>query len=103
VDVIWRAVLTHDDSALANINLAAGPVWLHVYRSATGIEVKQIAEWQWRVATALFLGRPLHDALAEAPNKEAHVWLASLLAAGCFTEACTSNQACGSTTGSQVT
>ncbi|MDH6149457.1 hypothetical protein OKW46_003382 [Paraburkholderia sp. WSM4179] len=103
VDAIWRAVLTRDDGALADINLASGPVWLHVYRSTTGAEVRQIAEWQWRFATALFAGRPLHGALAGAPNREVHVWLASLLASGCFTEVRMSNQACGPTIGSQAT
>ncbi|RKE25217.1 putative DNA-binding protein [Paraburkholderia sp. BL23I1N1] len=103
VDVIWRAVLTRDDGALAAIRLSAGPVWLHVFRSTAGVEVRQIAEWQWRFATALFAGCPLQDVLPEAPHGEAHRWLASLLASGCFIDVCTSNDACGPTTGSQFT
>lgn len=87
VDAIWRAVLTHDDKALAGIRLDASPVWLHIYRRAVGVEVRQIADWQWRITTALFAGHPLHDALAEAPDRDAHVWLASLLASGCFVDA----------------
>ena len=103
VDAIWRAVLTHDDRALADINPAAGPVWLHVCRNATGLTVRQIAEWQWRLTAALFAGCPVHDVLAKEPNREAHVWLASLLASGCFTDVFISNQACGPTAGSQFT
>lgn len=103
VDATWRAVLTQDDSALADINRAACPVWLHVYRTATGLELRRIAEWQWRLTTALFAGCPLQDALADAVDREAHVWLASLLASGCFTNVCISNRACGPTAGSQLT
>jgi hypothetical protein len=103
VDAIWHAVLAHDDGALADINPAAGPVWLHVYRSATGLEVRRIDEWQWRLTAALFAGRSLHDALAEAPHEEAHRWLASLLVSGCFSDACASIQACGPTVGSELT
>ncbi|SIT45710.1 conserved hypothetical protein [Paraburkholderia ribeironis] len=103
VDAIWRAVLTVDDRALADIDLTAGPVWLHIHRSATGVAVKSIAEWQWRFATTLFAGCPLHDALAEAQDTDVHIWLASLLASGCFTDACISNQECGPATGSHLT
>lgn len=96
VNAIWRAVLTHDDKALAGIRLDAAPVWLHVYRSAAGVEVRQIAEWQWRFTTALIAGHPLHDALAEASDRDVHVWLASLLASGCFVDAGTFGPATGS-------
>ncbi|MBC8745362.1 MULTISPECIES: HvfC/BufC N-terminal domain-containing protein [Paraburkholderia] len=102
VDEIWRAVLTHDDSTLTNIRLDAAPVWLHVYRSAVGVQVRQIAEWQWRFTTALVAGHALHEALAEAPDSDAHVWLASLLASGCFVDVCTADPACGPTTGSPL-
>ncbi|WP_454743620.1 HvfC/BufC family peptide modification chaperone [Cupriavidus necator] len=86
VDAIWRAVLHHDDNAMAAIDLSAGPVWLWVRRSASGVEIDRFAEYQWRFTAALMDGRPLHAALKEAPSAEAHVWLATLLAAGCFTE-----------------
>lgn len=96
VDAIWRAVLTHDDRALADIRLDAERVWLHVYRGAAGVEVRRIAEWQWRITTALFAGHPLHDALAEASDRDAYVWLASLLASGCFVDAGTFGPTAGS-------
>lgn len=102
VDAIWRAVLTHDDSALADINLATGPVWLHVYRDATGLQVRQIAKWQWRLTTALFAGHSLDDVLTGAPHRELHLWLASLFASGCFIDVCLPNQACTPTTGKQL-
>ncbi|WP_432258058.1 HvfC/BufC family peptide modification chaperone [Cupriavidus sp. TMH.W2] len=84
VDAIWSAVLTRDDSALASINLAAGPVSLYVCRCTSGVDIKRIGAWQWSFTTALLEGRPLSDALVQAPPDEAPVWLASLLASGCF-------------------
>ncbi|MGY2492860.1 HvfC/BufC family peptide modification chaperone [Cupriavidus sp. CP313] len=84
VDAIWNAVLTRDDSALASINLAAGPVSMYVCRSASGVDIERIGAWQWSFTTALLEGRPLNEALVEAPADEAPVWLASLLASGCF-------------------
>jgi hypothetical protein len=86
VDVIWQAVLHHDDGALAQINLVSDPVSLMIRRSASGIDVKRVAQWQWQFAATLLAGHPLDAAFVEAADVEAHVWLASLLASGCFTD-----------------
>ncbi|QRQ85876.1 HvfC/BufC N-terminal domain-containing protein [Cupriavidus oxalaticus] len=86
VDAIWRAVLNHDDDAMAAIDLNAGPVWLWVRRSASGVAIDRSTESQWRFTAALFDGRALHTALDEAPSAHAHTWLATLLAGGCFAE-----------------
>ncbi len=85
VDAIWRAVLTGDDGALEAVELADGPVSLYVSRSASGVIVTRISEWQLSFTAALLAGRPLHEALANAPDADAPGWLASLLAFGCFT------------------
>ncbi|WP_454753969.1 HvfC/BufC N-terminal domain-containing protein [Cupriavidus necator] len=85
IDAIWRAVLSRDEGAMEAIDLSAGPVWLLVHRTPSGVEVDRLSAWQWRFAAALFAGRPLHAALQEAPSSETHAWLATLLASGCFT------------------
>ncbi|GCB05280.1 DNA-binding domain-containing protein [Ralstonia sp. SET104] len=84
VDTIWRAVLNRDDGALGALDLAEGPVWLRVLRTPVGVDVGRLEEPQWRFATALFAGRPLHAALEDAASSEAQAWLGGLLADGCF-------------------
>lgn len=102
VDAIWRAVLTGDDSVLAGIDLATDPVWLYVRRTVSGVDVERIAEWQWRFTAALLSGCPLHLALVEAPDADADVWLASLLASGCFADINLPGPICNSPTGGLI-
>ncbi|SOF01860.1 hypothetical protein SAMN05446635_9978 [Burkholderia sp. OK233] len=102
VDAIWHAVLTRDDSAMADINLTADPVRVYVHRGASGVDVDRMAEGQCRFMAALLAGRPLHDALADAPDAQAPVWLASLFASECFVDVCLSNQASSRTIERQV-
>jgi len=83
-DAIWRAVLDEDDAALASIDLASGPVWLLVHRAETGVEVSRFTEGAWWFSAALFAGRPLHEAVAEARCTDSHAVLAEHLAAGRF-------------------
>lgn len=85
VDAIWRAVLDHDDAALAAIDPTTGPVWLRIQRTPLGPAAERLSEAQWRFACALFAGQALSAALEEAGSPEAHVWLATLLADGSFT------------------
>lgn len=103
VDAIWHAVLSRDDSALADINLATDPVWLYIHRGPSGIEVNRMAEGQCRFTAALLAGHSLHDALVDLPDAETSVWLAYLLASGCFVDVCLSNQTSSQTIGRQVT
>lgn len=103
VDAIWHAVLTRDDCALADINLAANPVWLYIHRGSSGVEVNRMAEGQCRFTAALLAGRPLQDALVGVPDAETSVWLAYLLASGCFVDICLSNEASSQTIGRQAT
>lgn len=103
VDAIWHAVLSRDDSALANINLAADPVWLYIHRAPSGVEMNRMAEGQCRFTAALLAGRPLHDALADVPDAETSVWLAHLLASGCFVGISLSNEASSQAIARQVT
>lgn len=103
VDGIWHAVLSRDDSALADINMAADPVWLYIHRGLSGVEVNRMAEGQREFTAALLAGRPLHEALADMPDAEAPAWLASLLASGCFVDISLSSEASGQTIERQVT
>lgn len=100
VDAIWSTVLTRDDRSLASISLTAGPVFLYVSRSASGVDIKRIGEWQWSFTTALLEGHSLSDALVEVPGDEAPVWLASLLASACFADVCLCGRPCNPATGS---
>lgn len=85
-DTIWRAVLDENDTALASIDLASGPVWLLVHRAETGVDVSRLSEGAWRFTAALFAGHPLHRALEEARCADAQALLAEHLAAGRFVE-----------------
>lgn len=85
-DTIWHAVLERDDSAMAAIDLADGPVWLLVHRTESGINIVRLSECQWRCTAALFSRWPLHAALEAAPCTDAHALLAAHLTRGCFTD-----------------
>lgn len=62
-DAIWRATLIGDDDALAAIDPDAGPRWLLVERSPSGIEVTALSEEAWRFTRDLCTGHSLQDAL----------------------------------------
>ncbi len=81
-DAIWLAVLGQDDAALAAIDLAAGPVWLIVQRSASGVDVTRSDERAWRFAAELLAGQPLGVALDAADGVDATSLLADHLKAG---------------------
>ncbi|MBS0340148.1 MAG: putative DNA-binding domain-containing protein [Proteobacteria bacterium] len=84
IDAIWRAVLQRDDTAMAAIDLADGPVDLLVRRRVDEIEVLRLVEPEWRFALALVDGQPLGAALGAQPNSQAPEWLARHLAEGNF-------------------
>ena len=86
VDAIWRAVLTHDDAALAAIDLSGGAVRLLVERRTGEVEVVQLDERRWKFAEALFAGHSLSAALAVADHPDATTWLAAHLASGHFSD-----------------
>lgn len=84
VDMIWRAVLDRVDTALAAIDLTAGPVWLLIERRVGNVSVNRIDQAAWRLATELFAGNPVECALAAAPAAAAATLIAGHLAAGRF-------------------
>jgi hypothetical protein len=84
VDLIWRAVLAHDDRALGAIDVASGPVRLMIERRATGIEITRMDEHAWSFASALVAGVRLGEALEHATGIDAPALLARHLAAGRF-------------------
>lgn len=86
VDEIWRAVLDSDDQALAALDLAAGPVFLLVERSETGIEVTRTQRPAWNFLAALCRGEPLSSAVDFAADLNAPNLLAEHLAAGRFSD-----------------
>ncbi|RJG00504.1 DNA-binding domain-containing protein [Noviherbaspirillum sedimenti] len=87
VDSIWRAVLERDESAMAAIDLADGPVWLLICRSENSVDVDRLSEGQWRLTSSIFSGMPLQQALDETPCNDAYDLLAAHLARGCFADA----------------
>ncbi|WP_034301995.1 DUF2063 domain-containing protein [Herbaspirillum sp. RV1423] len=85
-DAIWHAVLERDDSAMAAIDLADGPVWLLIQRAQSSVAVVRLSKCQWRFTALLFSGQPLHAALEDAPCADAQAVLAAHLTRGCFTD-----------------
>jgi Putative DNA-binding domain len=83
-DLIWRAVLDEDDSALSAVDPDAGPVWLLVQRLPAGIDVRRMNERAWRFTSALCAGMPLAAAFDVARDLETSALLADHLAAGLF-------------------
>jgi hypothetical protein len=79
-DVIWRGVLSGDDTGLAAVDLNAGPVHLLVERGATGVEVLRLDETAWNLAASLCEGRSVEASLAAVPDSRANVLLAEHLA-----------------------
>ncbi len=84
VDTVWQAVLEQDDTSLAAIDLAAGPVCLMVQRLEGGVAVHRLAEPAWRFAARLCGGTALHVALEGSPGFDAGALLADHLASGRF-------------------
>jgi len=84
VDAVWRAVLAEDDSALAQIDLKAGPVWLLVERLDTSVDVTRTSEPAWRFLFALCTPRPLEAAIKAAGSIDVCAALAEHLVAGRF-------------------
>jgi hypothetical protein len=66
VDEIWRAVLQQDDSAMAAIDLASGPVHLIIERKAGTAHVERMPVHEWLFANALLQGRELGAVLERA-------------------------------------
>jgi len=81
VDTIWRAVLQHDDAAMAAIDLQE-PVYLLVERRVDELDVMRLDEGAWHFAAALLGGQPLGVALGLAHGVDAPALLAHHLLAG---------------------
>ena len=83
-DTIWRAVLEQDDATLGALDLSDAPVRLLIQRLSTGVDVKRVSEPEWRFASALCTGQPLHEAIDRAADFDVTTALAEHLAAGRF-------------------
>lgn len=84
-DAIWRAVLDGDDTAMAALDLGAGPVRLLIQRGPDGIAVIRCEVAAWRFARDLFASHPLDTAFGGIGETEATILLAEHLATGRFT------------------
>lgn len=81
IDAIWRAVLQHDDAAMAAIDLHE-PVCLLVGRLADELDVQRLDEGAWNFSAALLSGQPLGAALGISHGVDASALLAQHLLAG---------------------
>jgi hypothetical protein len=68
-DLIWRAVLTRDEAAMAAMDLNAGPAWLLVERSGAEVAVRRLAPWAGPFTQRLCAGEPLYRALEQMPSE----------------------------------
>ena len=88
-DDIWRAVLDADDVAMARIDLNSGPVHLLIERDHSGVQVRRLAPWAWKLTQSLAAGRSLQAAIADSPVPKAaslNTLLAEHLSSGRFVE-----------------
>lgn len=83
-DLIWRAVLSGDNDALAAIDVSAGPVHLLIERGQSGIAVHRIDPDSWQFGSRLAAGETLGEMIAATPAIDATSALAAHLAAGRF-------------------
>lgn len=81
-DLIWRAVLDQDETAMAAIDLRAGPLWLLIERAGQPVRVQRLGEAAAHFTQRLFAGEPLHAALEPAAAEAQHAALAEHLACG---------------------
>ena len=66
-DEIWRAVIDQDESAMAAIDLASGPVHLLIERDSEQlVQVLRLRPRAWRLTERLCAGLPLYAALEAA-------------------------------------
>ncbi|MFI4868946.1 MAG: putative DNA-binding domain-containing protein [Steroidobacterales bacterium] len=85
-DAIWRAVLDQNDTAMAGIDLAGGPVQLLIERDAAGVQVRRLNMAAWDFIAQLCAGRPLQAVLDDGAAGEIDAWLAEHLSLGRFTD-----------------
>src|SRR5437764_1308270 len=67
-DHIADAVLAGDDAAIAQVNLASGPVHLVVHRGMHGVEAQRLAPESYRFVARLCSGEALGRLLDDAPE-----------------------------------
>lgn len=83
-DVIWRAVLDHDDDTLAAIDLHDGGVALLVERGPAGVVVSRLEPSAWHFLSDLCSGEALQVALNRATDIDPGLELAEHFAVGRF-------------------
>jgi hypothetical protein len=84
VDAIWRAIMAADETTLASLDLASGPVHLLVERQFGGIQVIRLGQDEWRFLADLCTGRTMQAALDAAGDFDICAALAAHFAHGRF-------------------
>jgi hypothetical protein len=80
-DEIADTVLAADEAAMAEVDLAGGPVRLVVHRGPEGLQTERLGERAFAFLALLFAGEPL-ERLAAAAEEDAPMLLAQQLAKG---------------------
>ena len=86
VELLWRAVLDDDDTALENFDFNAGRRWLLVSRTKAHVEIAALPEAEWHFAKALAEGKSLERALNDAKPDDPVALLGAYFAGGHFTD-----------------
>ncbi|MDR3514825.1 MAG: DNA-binding domain-containing protein [Azospirillaceae bacterium] len=85
IEILWRAVLDHDDATLRSLALPGNRRGLLVYRATAGVTINALDPAQTDFAARLCGGQPLRTILDDATPAALLTLFAELLAAGCFT------------------
>jgi hypothetical protein len=81
-DVIWRAIVDGNDSALAEIDIDAGPVWLLIERGKIGVRVERMQRPAWMLARQLFSRTAIASVIGASDSLDVAFEIAGHLAAG---------------------
>jgi hypothetical protein len=80
-DLIWRAVLEQDETAMAQLQLASGPVLLLIERDEEDlVRVQRVSAPEWQLLARLCAGESVQSALAYGLERSAAEDWTSLLA-----------------------
>lgn len=61
VDEIWRAIIENNDSALAQVDIDSGPVWLMIERRHSGVAVERMERTSWHLTRELLAGATIES------------------------------------------
>jgi hypothetical protein len=85
-DLIWHAVLNHDEAALAAIRPTDDRIALLVYRNHAGAGLRRLSPAESRAAARLFIGLSLAECFTDMDPAAVTALLSHLLSDGVFSE-----------------